>query len=116
MVDRSQLLERVDLVALADEFLGPHHGTRTSPSWACPNPRHPQTGRTPPVAVFVARSGEQRWYCHGCGLGGTAIALVMAVGAVSIRAAIDELAARVGLADNAPSRLPPPIRTAPWRA
>ncbi len=46
--------------------------------WPCPSAQHAQTGRTPPVSIFTSRRGEQRWRCHGCGEGGTAIDLVLA--------------------------------------
>jgi DNA primase len=49
------------------------------------------------VTVFVGRAGEQRWFCHGCGNGGTAIDLVMQVRGVSAREALEELAGRVGV-------------------
>lgn len=95
--DRDAVLAAVDLPALADELLGPHAGTDRSPSWPCPNPEHPQTGRTPPLTIFTGRSGEQRWHCHGCGNRGTAIDLVMQVRGVDVRSALDELARRSGL-------------------
>jgi hypothetical protein len=95
--DRDALLARVDLEALADELLGP----RARPAirmWSCPNPDHHQTGRTPPLSVFTARSGHQRWHCHGCGDGGTAIDLLLATrNAEDVRDALDWLAHRVGL-------------------
>jgi hypothetical protein len=95
--DRDALLARADLEALADELLGP----RARPAirmWPCPNPDHPQTGRTPPLSVFVARTGHQRWHCHGCGAGGTAIDLLLATRhAHDVRDAVDWLAHRTGL-------------------
>jgi hypothetical protein len=95
--DRDALLARVDLEALADELLGP----RARPAihmWSCPNPDHTQTGKTPPLSVFTARSGHQRWHCHGCGDGGTAIDLLLATRhAHDIRDALDWLAHRAGL-------------------
>jgi DNA primase len=95
--DRDALLARIDLESLADELLGP----RPRPAihmWPCPNPDHPQTGRTPPLSVFTARGGHQRWHCHGCGDGGTAIDLLLATGhAHDVRDALDWLAHRTGL-------------------
>jgi hypothetical protein len=95
--DREALLARVDLEALADELLGP----RARPAihmWPCPNPDHTQTGKTPPLSVFTARSGHQRWHCHGCGDGGTAIGLLLATRhAHDVRDALDWLAHRAGL-------------------
>lgn len=97
MWDREALLAAVDLHSLADELLGPHAGSDRSPSWPCPHPDHPQTGRTPPLTIFEARTGGQRWHCHGCGNRGTAIDLVMQVRGVDIRDALNELARRSGL-------------------
>ena len=93
MFDRDRLLANVDLAALADELLGPRRGTQRSGSWPCPISTHAQTGRTPPVTVFSGKRGEQRWTCHGCGAGGTAIDLVMAVQGVGVRPALEFLAA-----------------------
>ena len=78
MYDRDALLAAVDLRALADDLLGHRSGTGRSPMWPCPNDQHAQSGRTPPVSIFTSRRGEQRWRCHGCGDGGTAIDLVLA--------------------------------------
>lgn len=92
MHDRDQILARTDLAGLADELLGPHSGPDRSPTWPCPNPNHAQTGRTPPVTVFDGHGGFERWHCHGCGAGGTAIDLVMAVRGVGVRDALEHLA------------------------
>jgi DNA primase len=97
MWDREALLGAVDLPALADDLLGSHKGTARSPCWPCPSVEHAQTGRTPPVTVFTARSGEQRWHCHGCGNHGTAVDLVMQVRGVDVRTALEELARRSGI-------------------
>lgn len=76
--DRDDILRRVDLEALADQLLGVRQGR--SRMWRCPNPGHEQTGRTPPLSVFVGRNGIQRWKCHGCGDSGTAIDLTIRTG------------------------------------
>ena len=96
MHDRDAILSAVDLEQLADELLGGHAGSDRHPTWTCPNPNHTQTGRTPPVNVFLTRWGEQRWRCHGCGEGGSAIDLVMACRGVGPGPAFDELAERAG--------------------
>jgi hypothetical protein len=100
MYDRDAVIAAVDLAALADELLGEHRGTTRSPAWSCPNPQHAQTGRTPPVTIFSSRRGEQRWRCHGCGTGGTAIDLVMACCGTSPRDAIERLARRAGFTEQ----------------
>lgn len=106
-VDRDELLSRVDLPALADELLGPRRGRGAYVKWPCPV-HQPQTGRTPPLSAFVTPRGEQRWHCHACGAGGTAIDLVIAAYKVDVRAAIGLLASRaafhpIGPAGTAPS-------------
>jgi hypothetical protein len=110
MVDRQRLLEAVDLPALADELLGLRRGRGPSASWPCPSPTHAQTGRTPPVSVFPARSGGQRWHCFGCGVGGTAVDLVIAACGLSPGQALADLARRCRLEAGEPA--PPPLRPA----
>lgn len=80
--------------------------------WPCPNDQHAQTGRTPPLSVFNSRRGEQRWRCHGCGEGRTAIDLVLACRGGSLREAMSYLAGRAGHHDHAPDWEPPPRRPA----
>lgn len=96
MYDRDALLAAVDLRALADDLLGPAGTNGRTRMWPCPNPQHAQTGRTPPVSIFTSRRGERRWRCHGCGDGGTAIDLVLAVQGGTARDALKHLAKRVG--------------------
>lgn len=99
--DRDEVLARTDLAALADELLGPHRGRGTSASWPCPEPRHgSQTGRTPPVTVFKAPSGDERWRCHACSTGGTAADMVMVTQGVGFREAIEALARRAGVVER----------------
>lgn len=112
MYDRDRVLDAIDLPALADELLGPRTGTGRSPTWPCPDPNHAQTGRTPPVTTFRSRTGVERWHCHGCGAGGTAIDLVLAATTLDIRGAIEALAARAGVHDQVGS-LQPRRRPAP---
>lgn len=122
--DRDEVLARTDLSALADELLGPHRGRGRSATWPCPDPGHgAQTGRTPPVSVFVPPGGRERWRCHACGAGGTAADLVMATQGVGFSEAIAMLARRVGLGADpgdmrplrapAVERRPPPEATVP---
>lgn len=114
MLDRDRILAGVDLPALADELLGPRRGTARSATWPCPSPTHAQTGRTPPVSVFRSRAGVERWHCHGCGAGGTAIDLVLATTTLDVRGALESLAERTGIRDSAPPlRSRAPTRPAP---
>jgi hypothetical protein len=111
--DRDALLAAIDLRQLADELLGPHAGTARSPTWRCPNPDHSQTGRTPPLSVFTSHRGEQRWRCHGCGEGGTAIDLLLAVRGGGLREALGYLACKVGHHDLGSDWQPRPRRRQP---
>ena len=96
--DRDEVLARTDLGALADELLGARRGRGRSATWACPDAGHgPQTGRTPPVSVFVPVGGVERWRCHGCGAGGTAADLVMTTQGVGFGEALALLAGRAGV-------------------
>ena len=104
MVDRDAVLARVDLYQLADEVLGPGRGRGRSRTWPCPAPDHAQSGRTPPLSVFTARSGEQRFRCHGCGLGGTAVDLVMISQRLDVHGALEVLASRASLTPMEPTR------------
>lgn len=108
--DRDDVLTRTDLGQLCDELLGPHKGRGRGATWPCPDPHHgPQTGQTPPVSVFRPRSGTERWHCHGCGAGGTAIDLVMRAEGVGFPEAIELLGRRTGAAE-APAWMPKPPR------
>ncbi len=110
--DRDAILAATELADLADELLGPHRGARVRP-WACPIPTHAQTGRTPPLTVFVTRWGEQRWSCHGCGASGTAIDLVILTRGVDVRGAFDWLATRTGAGIELGRAWSPPRRRPP---
>lgn len=95
---RDDILRHVELRTLMTERLGSPRGHGVSAMWPCPASNHgDQTGRTPPVSVFTSSRGEQRWHCHSCGAGGTAIDLLLETGARDVRAALDELAARAGI-------------------
>ena len=90
MYDRDRLLARVDLAGLADELLGaaPRPGPVAHVAVPEPEPRpdrpHPAGHRS-----STATAGIERWHCHGCGAGGTAIDLVMAVRRVDVREALE---------------------------
>src|SRR5207248_1173242 len=108
--DRDEILARVDLAALCEETLGPPKGQGRSATWPCPAPRHgTQTGKSPPVSIFMTRYGEQRWRCHACGAGGTAIDLVMTTQNLGFRDAIEVLAQRTGVTASVDPR---PLRPA----
>ncbi len=108
--DRDELLRRIALDELCDELLGPRKGRGRCASWSCPSPDHgAQTGRTPPLTVFTSRVGEQRWRCHACGAGGTALDLVMITSHLGFADALEALARRCGLrpSDRASAALRP---------
>lgn len=96
MYDRDALLAAIDLRALADDLLGATGTNGRARMWPCPNRQHPQTGRTPPLSIFTSHRGDQRWRCHGCGDGGTAIDLVLACQGGTPRDAMTYLAERAG--------------------
>ena len=112
MVDRAEVLSRVDLVALAEEVLGPGRGRERSRMWPCPSPNHAQSGRTPPLSIFTTRAGEQRFFCHGCGASGTAVDLVMLTQGLDVHHALEALAQRASLSPMTP-RLAEPEALAP---
>jgi DNA primase len=107
LLPRDQILEATDLAGLADELLGPRRGRGASATWPCPSPHHgPQTGRTPPVSIFTSDRGYQRWHCHACGTGGTAIDLLLETTGVPIRQALEHLAQRASITpEHRPLRL-----------
>jgi DNA primase len=101
--DRTQVLQRTDLAELADQLLAIRKGRGPSATWPCPSPDHgEQTGRTPPVTIFTTRYGDQRWRCHACGDGGTAIDLVMRTQGLEFKAALEILGHRAGLDPSSP--------------
>src|SRR5262245_4088199 len=118
--DLPALLATVDLEALADQLLGGHKGHGTGARWPSPVPDHPQTGKTPPMSIFVDRAGTQRWTCWATGCSGTAIDLVATALGLTVAGAIDWLADRHGRHDRptAPPRRrpPPPVRVGPSAA
>lgn len=98
--DRNEVLGRTDLAELADQLVGPHKGRGAGATWPCPDPGHGnQTGKTPPVSIFRTGYGDERWRCHSCGAGGTAIDLVMTTQGVRFLEAIELLARRAGVAE-----------------
>src|SRR5687767_13333710 len=98
--DRNEVLGRTDLAELADQLVGPHKGRGAGATWPCPDPGHgTQTGKTPPVSIFRTGYGDERWRCHSCGAGGTAIDLVMTTQGVRFPEAIELLARRAGVAE-----------------
>lgn len=106
--DRNDVLSRTRLPDLCDETLGPRRGRGPSASWPCPDPGHgPQTGQTPPVTVFGTRDGTERWRCHACGAGGTAVDLVMRLDGVGFREALDRLGQRIGAPEAERARVVP---------
>lgn len=109
--DRDEVLRRTDLAELCDEVLGPRKGRGRSGSWPCPSPGHgTQTGRTPPVTVFRALHGDERWRCHACAAGGTALDLVMTTEGTPFKGALELLARRAGVAELPDGK--PPLRPA----
>lgn len=104
--DRDELLARTDLAALADELLGYHVGNGRNARWPSPVPNHPQTGRTPPMSIFVDHRGIERWTCFATGANGTAIDLVVTATGRSVGDTMTWLAERARLDRPPPDRAP----------
>jgi DNA primase len=100
LLDRGEVLARTDLADLATEVCGLPRGRGRAAHWHCPNPDHPDVH--PSMGVYD-RGGGQRWKCHACGAGGTAIDLLMISGSLGAGEAIRELGRRAGM-DVASSR------------
>jgi replicative DNA helicase len=111
-VDRELLLDRVDLVELFGEMVGPVRKEGAGWRAPCPDPAHGQTGKTPPVSIDP---GRRLWNCHACPAQGTAIDVVMLAQGVSVGQAMVFLARRVGLDSGppVPTRTAQPARPAP---
>ena len=108
--DRDELLARTDLAELADEMLGWHVGNGRSARWPSPVPGHPQTGKTPPMSIFVDHRGVERWTCFATGTKGTAIDLVATATGRTVGEAMAWLAERARMDRPPPERRPPPRR------
>lgn len=111
--DLDDILNRIDLEALADQLCGPHRGHGSGARWPSPVPDHPQTGKTPPMSIFTDRRGRQRWTCWATGTSGTAIDLVTVSRRMSVADAIHWLADRAGSEPTRP--VPKPRPQAPRR-
>ena len=103
-IDRDEVLSRIDLAVLATEICGPPSGSGRSAKWHCPNPDHPDSH--PSMSVYQAQR-SQRWKCHGCGEGGTAIDLWMLAHRVGVADALAALAERSGAHQPRPAAAPP---------
>jgi hypothetical protein len=75
LLDRDELLARTDLADLATQICGPAKGRGRSARWHCPNPEHPD--EHPSMGIYLNGHGLQRWKCHSCGEGGTAVDMLM---------------------------------------
>jgi DNA primase len=101
LLDRDELLARTDLSDLATQICGPAKGRGRSARWHCPNPEHPD--EHPSMGIYLNGHGLQRWKCHSCGEGGTAVDLLMISTSMSAGEALRDLAQRAGI-DPGPSR------------
>lgn len=88
--DREELLSRVSVTAVLEDLVGPS----CRGSFGCPSPNHAQTGKTPPVSVDEMKG---LWHCFGCGLGGTAVDLLMVAHGVNVAEAFARLRKLTGL-------------------
>jgi DNA primase len=117
LVDRAEVLDRIDLAELATEICGEPVGRGRSTKWRCPNPAHPD--QHPSMGLYESKQGHLRWKCHSCGEGGTAVDLLMISSKLTAGQALRELAACAGLhaidnsAPSHPRRLAPAAVTTP---
>jgi hypothetical protein len=64
--DLDDILNRIDLEALADQLCGPHRGHGSGARWPSPVPDHPQTGKTPTMDMLGHRHfGHRHRPRHG---------------------------------------------------
>ncbi|MBW3641883.1 MAG: molecular chaperone, partial [Actinobacteria bacterium] len=110
--DRDEVLAHTDLAALAAELCGPPRGQGAGAKWHCPNPDHPDAH--PSMSVFTGQR-SQRWKCHACGDGGTAIDLWMTVRKCGVAEAIEDLGARTPLPRDSSRWSPSPDRVSAGR-
>src|SRR4051794_5891541 len=99
MIDRDDLLRRIDLVALLDE-LSPTPAARLGASarWRCIDPHHDD--HHPSISMFTDRRGIERWRCWSGGHGGTAIDALLVARGGTIAEALAELERRAGLPEH----------------
>jgi len=105
--------DRIDLVSVATNLLGPPPGRRGERGrklwWPCPF--HPDANPS-----FVIDPGSLWWKCHGCGEHGDAASLVMRLGGLTFPEAIRRLTGGpLGRATDRSSRrpTPPPVPDGP---
>ncbi len=103
--DRAVVLAIVDLEALWAELVGPR---ARGGGWPCPNPQHAQSGATPPVSITPDAG---LWCCHGCGAAGSAVDLLVILGA-TVADAMTELRRRAGM-ERRPGARPTGTRRVP---
>jgi hypothetical protein len=104
MIDRDDLLARVDLPGLLDALSGPGQRGR----WRCPDVEHPDAH--PSVTVRVNEQGVQTWRCWSGGHRGTAIDAVIAAHRVDVGGAIRWLTDHYGAWPAVVHPPPPPAR------
>lgn len=98
------VLDRVDLASLLDEFTTPAQGVGSGRRWHCPMPNHEDHRAS--VSMFRDRLGHERWRCWSGDHRGDAVDLVAIASGRSKADAIEWLAGRAGMSHDRP--LPPP--------
>jgi hypothetical protein len=109
LVDRGEVLARTDLAELATQICGQPRGNGAGRRWHCPSPRHPD--ENPSMGIFRSSTGNQRWKCHACGEGGTAVDMLMIAHDIGPGEALRDLARAAGLHPD-PVRTSRPVRAA----
>ena len=104
-IDFTRLRQQLPLAQVLD-LLGFTPTTRRGPQVRGPCPVH--GSRTPQSRSFAAHLEKQCWHCFGCGAGGNALDLYLAVTRLPVYEGALELCARL--------HLPAPWRETPARA
>ena len=99
------LLRRQLTLAQVLDLVGFTPTTRRGPQWRGPCPVH---GSAPGSRSFAAQVAKHCWHCFGCGAGGNALDLYLAVAKLPPYEGALELCARLGIAvPRCTSRSPP---------
>ncbi len=105
MVDRDEILRRVDLAALLDQLSpAPPYRIGRSARWRCIDPTHEDN--RPSVTMFTDQRGIGRWKCWSGGHGGTAIDALVTARGLTIAQALRQLGDRTGLREYRPPERP----------
>ncbi len=104
-IDFTLLRRQISLAQVLD-LIGFTPTTRCGPQWRGPCPVH--GSKSPGSRSFAAHVEKNCWHCFGCGVGGNALDLYLAVTKQPVYEGVLELCARLGMsAPRCSSRSPP---------